>query len=1528
MHQYPSARGLYQPHHEHDACGVGFIADLEGRASHRLLEQSIHAVIRLAHRGAIWADGLTGDGAGVATQLPLRLLREEGWEWGADDALGIGVFFLSQDEATRKRCEAIVETVLAEQSLEIIGWRDVPTSPEVLGDSARATCPVVRQLLIQRPEGISDNDFERCLYAARRITQFRVLAAGVDRFSIPSFSHRTIVYKGLMVSPQLDRFYQDLANPAYETAVSVFHQRYSTNTHPTWALAQPLRRLSHNGEINTLRGNVNWIRAREAQMHPKGWDVSREALFPLVDPTGSDAAMVDNVFELLVLAGRDPLHALSMMVPEAYKQRPETSPELRAYYTYHAALMEPWDGPAALIYTDGRLVAATLDRNGLRPLRYWITDDGLMIAGSEVGLVDVPAQKILERGRLGPGQMIAVNLNDGKILRDREIKATLAARRPYGEWIDEHLLRAPLPAASSLALTEAQASTLEIVTQQKIFGYGTEEVNLILAPMLYDAKGAIGSMGDDTPLAILSRKPQLLYRYFKQRFAQVTNPPIDPLRERLVMSLTTLIGRAHCQLLDERPEATRLIEFSSPVLSTTEFEWLKNCDHDAAICATLDATFDVAEGGESLQDAVTRLHADADAAIRGGATILILSDRAVSETRAPVPMLLATASIHHQLIRVGERMLASIVCDTGEVREDHHFACLIGYGASLVHPYLAYESVADVARRDPERRAISPEAALANFKSAVEKGLLKILSKMGISTISSYRGAQIFEAIGLDDALVDQHFLGTDTRIGGATIETLEGDARRFHAEAIDELRLRERGTYRYRKHGEHHAYHPLAFKALHKAVRERDWASYLRYAKLNDEHPPCNLRDLLDWEKAATPVPLDEVESAESIALRFTTQAMSHGALSSESHEVLAVAMNRLGGKSNSGEGGEDPERHRRYNKDMTARSHAPWHPQAGDDGNSAIKQIASGRFGVTPEYLASASQLEIKMAQGSKPGEGGHIPGHKVTEEIARIRRSIPGVPLISPPPHHDIYSIEDLAQLIYDLKRINTRAEIGVKLVSVAGVGTIAAGVAKGRADYIQISGSDGGTGASPLASIKHAGVPWELGLAEIQQVLVQNDLRGHVLLRVDGGMRTGRDVVIAALLGAESFGFGTTALIASGCVMARRCHTNSCPVGIATQRPELRARFPGKPEEVIACMLYIAEQVRMILAEIGARSLDEVIGRVELLNAVRLDAGKAPLSLDAILTNPDPSGERARRRMFARNVSPETGTPLDEVVWRDCEASVESGAPIERQYDIVNRDRTVGARVSGEIALRGGPVVPDGTFDLRFNGIAGQSFGAFCNHGMRLTLLGEAQDYVGKGMHGGEIIVRHPEAASGSVLVGNTVMYGATGGTLHVAGRAGERLCVRNSGSLVVVEGCGDHGCEYMTGGVAVVLGETGLNFGAGMSGGIAFVFDGDDVFEQRYNSEMICVERLDADGASAALLRELVERHYAQTQSTRARELLDAWSTQLAKFWKITPDPGLEDPIDRRQSIDRLVDATLSRLQAQDLSASRHAKSRV
>jgi len=1484
---------LYDPGFEHDACGAGFVADIGGNRSHNILEMGIQSVVNLTHRGAVDADAKTGDGAGVLTQIPTRLFAKEldrlGCHLDDPSALGVGVLFMPRnDREAYDACRKIVEAAIAEEGLQLLGWRTVPISADQLGQKAQETRPEIEQVLVGRPEGLGSEKFERLLYLARRALERRASEKAIEDFYCASFSHERIVYKALVVAPQLDEFYLDLKDRDFETALCVIHQRYSTNTFPTWSLAQPMRFLAHNGEINTLKGNRNWMRAREPELRSDVWGEKIDQLKPIIDDVGSDSASLDNALELLTLSGRSPLHAAIMLIPEAYQEISSVDPKVRHLYDYISAMTEPWDGPAAVAFSDGRIVGAILDRNGLRPARFKITKNGIMVMASEAGVLEIPDSQVIEKGRIGPGQMIAVDTVQGKVLRNDDIKRQLADQKPYGEWLEKNLVQTHKLSLNGSAAFSSSMSALELVQHQKSFGYAEEELEVILAPMITHAREPVGSMGDDTPLAVLSGKPRLLYTYFKQLFAQVTNPPIDSLRERLVMSLSTDIGPRR-SLLEETPEHARLIKFSSPILTRQEMDWLKglpetlaNGNNDAPFRSVILQSFFPADAGTTgLEHAVDELCQQAEQAVDDGNCILIISDHGVAATRIPIPMLLAVGAIHHHLIREGKRMRASLVAETGEAREEHHFACLLGYGVGMIYPYVAYETILHLmeGKGAKDFEGLDSEQALANYRSAIEHGILKIMSKMGISIVHSYHGSQIFEAVGVNKAVIDKYFTGTPSRIEGSGLEDLAQDAIRLHEGAFgtNEPKLQQEGFYRYRKTGEYHGFNPAVFKGIHKLIKSGAPKDYETYAKAADGRPPTAIRDLLQF-KPQKPIAIEEVEPVENILRRFTTGSISYGALSREAHETIAIAMNRLGSKSGSGEGGEDPARyHRRTN---------------GDWANSAIKQVASGRFGVTPEYLNAAVEIEIKMAQGSKPGEGGQLPGHKVSVEIARTRHSVPGVTLISPPPHHDIYSIEDLAQLIYDLKQANTRAKVAVKLVAEAGVGTIAAGVAKAYADVIQISGHDGGTGASPVSSIKNAGIPWELGLAETQQVLMLNDLRERVVLRTDGALKTARDIVIAAMLGAEEYGFGTAALIAVGCVMARQCHLNTCPVGVATQDPKLRAKFTGTPDMVVNFFTLMAHDVRRILAELGISRLEDSIGRVELLEQAPVNNSPKLLKLDLspILKPVDPNGQTPRIHTWERNDRHDV--PLDKTIIADAREALEGNGRLELFYNIRNIHRAVGTRLAGEIAHRyGDSGLPPGTIQCHLRGTAGQSFGAFNIRGLRLFLHGEANDYVGKGMAGGEIIVR-PQVHAGfewrhNVIIGNTVLYGATGGLLCAAGQAGERFGVRNSGAIAVVEGVGDHGCEYMTGGVVVVLGETGRNFGAGMTGGLAYVFDEHGDFERKLNSQFVGIERVES-GEEEDLLRNLVSKHSQLTHSPWARTLVGQWENFVPFFWKVEP----------------------------------------
>jgi len=1492
--------GLWRPEMETSSCGIGFVADLRGERSHRIVAKGLEAVGCLTHRGAVAADSKTGDGAGLLTQIPHKLLRAslgkgQGKLIKADEDMAVAMIFFPRDSNARHTAQQICESVVEESDLILLGWRRVPVDQAALGEIALRTCPEIRQMLLMRPEGMDDLTFERTCYILRKRMEARVAMLEIEGFYIPSFSSKTIVYKGLILAPQLPKFYEDFQNPDFESAIALYHQRYSTNTFPTWFLAQPFRFLAHNGEINTAQGNTNWIRARENAENGRIWN-SKEALEelrPIIQKGGSDSAGLDNAFESIVASGRDILHTALMMVPDAYQSDATMPDDLRAFYEYHASIQEPWDGPAALSFTDGDVIGACLDRNGLRPFRYQISDDNVLLVGSEVGTIDIGEAKLLEKGRLGPGQILALDLKTGQLMHNEEVKARYASAAPYRDWVSQHLIKGDLSGKTENIVMDAIAPAFdeELLAMQKAFGFTIEDVDDTISPMVKSGMEPTGSMGDDTPLAVLSEKPRLLYTYFRQRFAQVTNPPIDPLREKLVMSLHSFVGPLANLWEENTPESCRRIEFPTPLLLNEQLAAIRSGETNWGAgfkSATVKSVWPISAGENGLQIAVKTLQSDAARAVREGATILIISDRGVDKDTAPIPALMAVGAVHHHLIREGLRTRCSIIAESGEPRDSHHFACLIGYGAAAVNPYLALETAQ--AQSDPEL----VEKSVANFKKAVESGLLKVMSKMGISAVASYHGAQIFEALGVHPELVEECFTGTPTRIRGSNFAEIARDVLRLHQTAYppetEATKLENFAYLRYRGGGELHAFTPSWFKPFHKAVREGDFENQFKiYSQTIDaREKPIVLRDLLEYKPLGEAVPLEEVEPVEALFKRFCTAAMSLGSLSQEAHETMAIAMNRIGGKSNSGEGGEDPAR---FHRD-----------ENGDWRNSAIKQIASARFGVTPEYLASAKELQIKMAQGAKPGEGGQLPGFKVSAEIAFVRHSVPGVTLISPPPHHDIYSIEDLAQLIYDLKMVNPRCRVSVKLVSQAGVGTVAAGVAKAYADTIVIAGHDGGTGASPVGSIKNTGVSWELGLAETQQVLIQNGLRGRVRLHSDGGYKTGRDVIFAALLGAEEYGFGTAALMAVGCVMARQCHLNTCPVGVATQDEGLRAKYPGNADHVVNFFTFIAQEIREHLAAMGARRLDEIIGRSDLL--LKNPGVEFPKTSD-IDVSPlfFQFEEKETSTRFStpgsKNDRPEDW-PLDDIILQDVRDAISHGSHLTMNYGIKNTNRTVGGRIAGEIAYHfGDKGLPQGSITLHFDGTAGQSFGAFCIDGLNLYLTGEALDYVGKSMHGGQIVVK-PGANCEfnwreNVVIGNTVLYGATGGHLFAAGQGGERFAVRNSGGTAVVEGIGDHGGEYMTGGTIVVLGETGRNFGAGMSGGLAYILDQKATFEQRYNPDMIGIERVSEGSADAAALQVLIERHADETGSPQAQEILQNWNATLPLFWKVVPKPELAAP---------------------------------
>ncbi|MEH1929927.1 glutamate synthase large subunit [Nostoc sp.] len=1519
---------------ERDACGVGFIAHRQNHTSHEIVEKALAALTCLEHRGGCSADQDSGDGAGVLTAIPWELFQqdfaERGKEFPSTNKIAVGMIFLPQDQEAAQKARTIVEQIAAEEKLIVLGWRVVPVQPDLLGVQAKENQPQIEQVLLASVDKSGD-ELERQLYITRRRIS-KVATKISEEFYICSLSNRTIVYKGMVRSAVLGNFYHDLKNPAYKSAFAVYHRRFSTNTMPKWPLAQPMRFLGHNGEINTLLGNINWMMAREASLNHPVWGDRVNQLKPLVHIDNSDSATLDNVLELLVCSGRSPLEALMIMVPEAYQNQPSLRdfPEIVDFYEYYSGLQEAWDGPALLVFSDGKKVGATLDRNGLRPARYLITKDDYIVVASEAGVVDFPEADIVEKGRLGPGQMIAVDLENHEVLKNWEIKQRIAKQHPYGEWLQQY--RQELKQIISSQPSDVNGnghlpaengnghSTTEKIDKQTLlelqtaFGYTTEDVEMVIHPMAIAGSEPTFCMGDDIPLAVLSQKPHLLYDYFKQRFAQVTNPAIDPLREKLVMSLKVELGERG-NLLEPKPEYARRLKLESPLLTEVELEAIKLSGFATAELSTL---FAIATGPEGLKAAVESLQAQAAESVRAGAKILILSDHRVNDSISTeytyIPPLLAVGAVHHHLIREGLRMKTSLIVNTAQCWSTHHFACLIGYGAGAVCPYMALDTVRDW-WSDPKTQklmgvkkipALTLEEALGNYRKAVESGLLKILSKMGISLLSSYQAAQIFEAIGIGGDLIELGFRGTTSRIGGLSVTELADEVLSFHSKAFPELttnKLENLGFVQYRPGGEYHMNSPEMVKALHKALDGKNYDHYEVYKKHLQGRPVTALRDLLDFQGDSGPIPLEEVESVSEIVKRFCTGGMSLGALSREAHETLAIAMNRIGGKSNSGEGGEDPVRYVLLD-DVDESGHSPTLPHLkglrnGDQAYSAIKQVASGRFGVTPEYLVNAKQIEIKIAQGAKPGEGGQLPGPKVSEYIAMLRRSKPGVTLISPPPHHDIYSIEDLAQLIFDLHQINPKAKVSVKLVAEVGIGTIAAGVAKANADIIQISGHDGGTGASPLSSIKHAGSPWELGLSEVHRVLMENSLRDRVVLRVDGGLKSGWDVVIGALMGGEEFGFGSIAMIAEGCIMARVCHMNTCPVGVATQKEELRKRFTGMPEQVVNFFYFIAEEVRSLLARLGYRSLSEIIGRADLLKLrpeVKLTKTQS-LNLDCLLQLPD---TRENRSWLLHEEVHSNGVVLDDKLLADpdIQAAIRNQSSVTKTYPVVNTDRTVGTRLAGAIASQYGDSGFEGQINLNFTGSVGQSFGAFNLPGIILTLEGEANDYVGKGMHGGEIIIKPPTDAtynaSQNVIVGNTCLYGATGGVLFANGLAGERFAVRNSKGIAVIEGAGDHCCEYMTGGVIVVLGKVGRNVAAGMTGGLAYFLDEDDLFGELVNPEIVKMQRVITE-VGAKQLQELIQTHAERTGSPKAKKILQNWQEFLPKFWQLVPPSEADSP---------------------------------
>jgi glutamate synthase (NADPH/NADH) large chain len=1516
----PPRQGLYDPRHEHDACGIGFVVDIKNRPSHTLIQQGLEILNNLNHRGAVGADPLAGDGAGILLQLPDTLLRAESDRLGiplpvAGD-YAVGMVFLPRDQHTLAQCEAAFARITEAEGQTVLGWREVPTDNTCLGESVKPTEPLVRQVFIARGTHCPDQaTFERKLFVIRKQVHHAIWdrpeLADTQRFYIASLSARTLVYKGMMLARHLAVYYPDLVNPQLASALALIHQRFSTNTFPSWKLAQPFRYLCHNGEINTLRGNVNWMQARRHTMRSAVLGQDLDKLWPLIGDGSSDSAIFDNALELLVAGGYPLVHAMMLMIPEAWADNPLMDEPRRAFYEYHAALMEPWDGPAAVAFTDGVRIGATLDRNGLRPARYVVTDDDRVILASEVGVLDIPEERIVKKWRLQPGKMFLIDLAQGRIIDDAEIKAKLASARPYKDWLRKTQIQlTDLPAEVGPMPPDPKT----LLDRQQAFGYTQEDLKFFLAPMALSGQEPVGAMGRDIPQAVLSRRPKLLFDYFKQNFAQVTNPPIDSIREELVMSLVSLIG-PRPNLLELHSGGThKRLEVRQPVLANVDLERIRRIENhvdQVFRTYTLPIVYPASRGAAGMEKALDAVCRKATEVVRGGYNILILSDRGVDADHIPLPSLLATAAVHHHLIREGLRTSVGLVVETGEARQLHDFCVLAGYGAEAINPYLAFDTLSRLAPTLSE--PLTEAEAHQRYIKAINKGILKVMAKMGISTYQSYCGAQIFDAIGLATPFVERYFTGTKSLVEGVSLKEIAEETVRRHREAYGEASIYRDaldvgGELAWRLRGEDHVWTPETIARLQHAVRAGDYAQYKAYATQVDERSErlLNLRSLFEFKYAAQPVPLAEVEPASSIVKRFATGAMSFGALSWEAHVNLAIAMNRLGGQSNTGEGGEDPER---------------YVPLAnGDSMRSAIKQVASGRFGVTTEYLVNADGIQIKMAQGAKPGEGGQLPGHKVDKWIAQVRHSTPGVGLISPPPHHDIYSIEDLAQLIHDLKNVNPRARISVKLVSEAGVGTIAAGVAKAHADQVTISGDDGGTGASPLSSIYHAGAPWELGLAETHQTLVANRLRGRIAVEVDGGLRTGRDVVIAALLGADEFAFGTVALIAEGCIMMRKCHLNTCPVGIATQNPELRQRFPGEPEHVLNYMLFLAEEVREYLAKLGLRTVNELIGRTDKLDMRRaIHHGKAQgLDFSRLLYRPETGPGVAVYHYESQDHGLEGA--LDHTLIAQAQPALERATPVQLETLIRNTHRTVGAMLSGEVAKRYGyRGLPDDTLHIRLQGTAGQSFGAFLAHGITLELVGQANDYVGKGLAGGKLIIYPPPAARyaphDNIVVGNTVLYGATSGECYFRGVAGERFAVRNSGATAVVEGVGDHGCEYMTGGVVVVLGPTGRNFAAAMSGGIAYVLDEKGDFERRVNLGMVELEPIEAEDLAlerteyqggdletrglvdvlrdmtrfdALRLQRLIELHQHYTGSRRAHHILDHWAEVLPQFVKVMP----------------------------------------
>ena len=1487
-------KGLYSPEQEHDACGVGVVANIKGQKTHQIIDEGVQVLINLGHRGAAGRDPETGDGAGMLIQTPDKLFRREAaaLDINLPDAgdYGVGMVFLPPwAEAT---CRDIISKGIEAEGLVVLGWREVPLDHSKIGKDAQDVCPVICQVFVGMGPAITDPaQLERKLYVVRKVIEHSILESvgesklteqEADAFYICSMSCNTIVYKGLLMAHQIAEFYTDLNDQDFVSAFALVHSRFSTNTLGSWRLAHPYRYVAHNGEINTLRGNLNWMRAREAHFQSPLFGDDMAKIAPVMNAGDSDTASFDNALELLQMTGRDLEHAMLMLIPEAWDQHETMSQEKKDFYEYHSTLMEPWDGPAMIVSSDGSSICALLDRNGLRPFRYLLTNDDKLVMASETGVLDVPPAEVKFKGRLSPGRMFLVNFEEGRIIGDEELKLSLAGRQPYGRWLKDNMVSLEeLPEPSE----PQPMGQDELLRLQQSFGYNIEEIRMLTSVMAENGSEAIGSMGNDAPLAVLSDQNQLLYNYFKQLFAQVTNPPLDAIREELVTSLTAFLGSEQ-NLFEETPEHCRQLKVGSPIIDDRELTKIKELDSEGLRSTTLSALFDREAGDGALKQALDLVRQQASQAIESGYSIIVLSDRGADSRWAPIPSLLAVSAVHHHLIREGSRTKAALVMESGDAREVHHFALLIGYGASAVNPYLALATVRDLSETG-QINGTSPEYAQKNFIKANGKGVLKVMSKMGISTVQSYRGAQIFEAVGLNQELIEEYFTWTSSRVGGIGLDGLEREALERHDRAFGSAHIAANqdlpmgGVYQWRRGEEHHQWNPDAIAKLQHAAQTNNWNVYQEFSRATNDQTRklATLRGLLDFKNDRTPVPIDEVETAAEIVKRFATGAASLGSISREAHETMAIAMNRMAARSNTGEGGED---YRRY-----------WLDENGDSRSSAIKQVASGRFGVTANYLINATDLQIKMAQGSKPGEGGQLPGHKIDEYIGWVRKTTPGVELISPPPHHDIYSIEDLAQLIHDLKNINPDARIHVKLVAEVGVGTIAAGVAKGHADVVLISGHDGGTGASPESSIKYAGLPWELGIAETQQVLVANGLRSRIVVQTDGQLKTGRDAAIAALLGAEEFGFATSALVVSGCIMLRKCHMNTCSVGIATQDPELRKQFAGKPEHLVNYFTFVAEEMREIMASLGFRTVAEMIGRSDVLDSQSAEDHWKAQGIDfSRLLHREESQDPNEPVYCDREQDHGLEKALDHQLIAQAQPALNAREPVQITLPIHNSNRTVGAMLSGKVAKTfGEDGLPDDTINIELTGSAGQSFGAFLARGISINLIGDTNDYMGKGMSGGRIVVcPHPESTfvpEENIIIGNVAMYGATGGEVFVRGMAGERFCVRNSGVKTVVESVGDHGCEYMTGGIAVVLGSTGRNFAAGMSGGIAFVYDKDDDFHIRFNDGMADLEPVQ-EPEDIAVLKGLIEDHRNYTGSTPATEILADWDAALKRFKKIMP----------------------------------------